>query len=106
MQCSLLFAEFKETDVMLEKDITLTAVFNPNPIKVSFYIDETTHYKDIDGYYNVAFGALPAAPANGDKAFKYWELENGEKYFNTYLYGSPKYDLEQYKGWLKKIKNI
>ena len=35
-----------------------------------------------------------------------WELENGEKYFNTYLYGSPKYDLEQYKGWLKKIKNI
>ncbi|MBO5105843.1 MAG: hypothetical protein J6C29_02985, partial [Clostridia bacterium] len=29
---------------------------------------------------------------------------NGEKHFNTYLTGTPKYDLEQYKGWLNKLK--
>ena len=35
-----------------------------------------------------------------------WETQNGEKYFNTYLYGAPKYDLEQYKGWLAKLKEL
>ena len=35
-----------------------------------------------------------------------WELENGEKYFNTYLYGAPKYDLKQYKGWLDKLSKM
>lgn len=35
-----------------------------------------------------------------------WELDCGEKYFNTYLYGHPGYDLKQYKGWLKKISEL
>lgn len=32
-----------------------------------------------------------------------WKLEDGQEYFNTYLYGTPAYSLEQYKGWLKEI---
>ena len=32
-----------------------------------------------------------------------WQLDSGEKHFNTYLYGSPKFDFEQYKGWLEII---
>lgn len=35
-----------------------------------------------------------------------WELENGEKHFNTYLYGSPAFDFNKYKGWLEKINSI
>jgi len=35
-----------------------------------------------------------------------WSLESGEKYFNTYLYGHPGYDLQQYKGWLDKINKM
>lgn len=35
-----------------------------------------------------------------------WETDKGEKYFNTYLYGSPKFDLAQYKSWLEKIKSL
>ena len=35
-----------------------------------------------------------------------WELENGEKHFNTYLYGSPAFDLNKYKGWLEKINSM
>ena len=33
-----------------------------------------------------------------------WETDKGEKGFNTYLYGSPAFDLEKYKEWFKKIK--
>lgn len=35
-----------------------------------------------------------------------WETDKGEKYFNTYLYGSSKFDLAQYKSWLEKIKSL
>ena len=31
---------------------------------------------------------------------------NGKTEFNTYLTGTPKYDFEQYKNWLKKIEKI
>ena len=31
---------------------------------------------------------------------------NGKTHFNTYLIGTPKYDLEQYKGWLNKINKL
>lgn len=32
-----------------------------------------------------------------------WET-GGKKYFNTYLCGTPAFDLEKYKSWLKKIE--
>ncbi len=35
-----------------------------------------------------------------------WETDKGERYFNTYLYGCPKYDLQKYKSWLKKLGDI
>lgn len=33
-----------------------------------------------------------------------WKLEHGREYFNTYLYGTPAYSLEQYKVWLKEVR--
>lgn len=35
-----------------------------------------------------------------------WTLADGKKFFNTYLYGTPYFDLEEYKGWLKKINSL
>lgn len=72
--------EFKETDVMLGKDITLNAVFTPNPVEVKFYSDDQTLYLTGTGYYDTAYGELPAAPTVDGKAFKFWELENGERF--------------------------
>ena len=34
-----------------------------------------------------------------------WNIK-GEKHFNTYLIGTPKYSLEEYKNWLEKIEKI
>lgn len=72
--------EFKETDVMLNKDITLNAVFTPNPVEVKFYSDESTLYITGTGYYDTAYGELPGNPSADGKAFKYWELENGDRF--------------------------
>ena len=35
-----------------------------------------------------------------------WETEDGQRAFNTYLYGMPAYDLTQYKGWLEKLSEL
>lgn len=35
-----------------------------------------------------------------------WKLDNGEQRFNTYLYGSPKFDFYKYKTWLNKIRSL
>lgn len=81
-------AEFKETDVMLGKDITLNAVFTPNPVEVKFYDGDKLHYTGT-GYYDTAYGELPAAPTLDGKAFKYWTLENGERFTSdTVITGS------------------
>ena len=55
---------------------------------------------------NTKLGDLPLMYSDKGMFLIQWELENGEKHFNTYLYGAPKYDLEQYKGWLKKIESL
>ena len=59
-----------------------------------------------DANCNTKLGEIPLMYSDKGMFLIEWELENGEKYFNTYLYGSPKYDLEQYKGWLKKLENV
>ena len=33
-----------------------------------------------------------------------WTTDDGEKGFNTYLTGSPAYDLATYKTWFSKIE--
>ncbi len=55
---------------------------------------------------NTKLGEIPLMYSDKGMFLIEWELENGEKHFNTYLYGLPKYDLEQYKGWLKKIERL
>ncbi len=88
--------EFKETDVMLGKDIILNAVFTPNPVEVKFYSDATKLYYTGTGYYDTAYGNLPAAPAIEGKAFKYWTLENGEKFTTETVITGP---VSVYANW-------
>jgi hypothetical protein len=35
-----------------------------------------------------------------------WKLDDGREFFNTYLYGKPLFDLEEYKKYLKFINSI
>ncbi len=55
---------------------------------------------------NKTLGKLPLMYSDKGMFLIEWELAGGEKGFNTYLYGSPKYSLEQYKGWLKRLSEI
>ncbi|MBR5518859.1 MAG: InlB B-repeat-containing protein, partial [Clostridia bacterium] len=88
--------EFKETDVMLNKDITLEAVFTPNPVEVKFYSDETTLYLTGTGYYDTAYGAMPTAPTKNGQAFQYWVYENGDRFTEESVITGP---LSVYAVW-------
>lgn len=55
---------------------------------------------------NTEIGKIPLMYSDQGMFLIEWKLENGEQHFNTYLYGSPKYDLQQYKGWLKKLDTL
>ena len=69
--------EFKETDLMIARDIVIDAVFTPNSVEIKFYTDENTLYKTETGYYDTAFGALPADPSASGKAFNGWKTLDG-----------------------------
>ena len=55
---------------------------------------------------NTTLGTLPLMYSDKGMFLIQWELDSGEKHFNTYLYGSPKYDLEQYKKWLQTVAEL
>ncbi len=55
---------------------------------------------------NTNLGRIPLMYSDKGMFLIRWKLEDGTEAFNTYLFGSPAYDLEQYKGWLKKIENL
>lgn len=55
---------------------------------------------------NTNLGSIPLMYSDKGMFLIEWELENGEKHFNTYLYGTPGFDLQKYKGWLKKINSL
>ncbi len=54
---------------------------------------------------NTTLGKLPLMYSDKGMFLIEWELSDGKKGFNTYLYGSPAYSFEQYKGWLKKLQS-
>jgi len=55
---------------------------------------------------NTILGKLPLMYSDQGMFLIRWHLDNGETHFNTYLYGSPKFDLQQYKHWLQKIAEL
>lgn len=55
---------------------------------------------------NTTLGTIPAFYSDKGMLLIEWELHNGEKHFNTYLYGTPGFDLQKYKGWLAKINSL
>lgn len=55
---------------------------------------------------NTKLGDIPLMYSDKGMFLIQWELENGEKHFNTYLYGTPGFDLNKYKGWLEKINSL
>ena len=55
---------------------------------------------------NTNLGSIPLMYSDKGMFLIEWELENGEKHFNTYLYGAPGFDLQKYKGWLEKINSL
>lgn len=55
---------------------------------------------------NTTLGTIPAFYSDKGMFLIEWELHNGEKHFNTYLYGTPGFDLQKYKGWLAKINSL
>ena len=55
---------------------------------------------------NTNLGSIPLMYSDKGMFLIEWELENGEKHFNTYLYGTPGFDLQKYKGWLEKINSL
>ena len=55
---------------------------------------------------NTKLGDIPLMYSDKGMFLIEWELENGEKHFNTYLYGAPGFDLQKYKGWLEKINSL
>jgi len=55
---------------------------------------------------NTTLGKLPLMYSDRGMFLIQWQLDNGEQHFNTYLYGSPKFDLQQYKRWLKKMNTL
>jgi len=81
--------EFKETDLMIAKDITVDAVFTPNPVEVKFYTDENTLYKTETGYYDTVFGKLPADPVVQGKAFNGWKTVDGTVFNSESIVTGP-----------------
>ncbi|MBQ5765526.1 MAG: hypothetical protein IIW03_05230 [Clostridia bacterium] len=55
---------------------------------------------------NAFLGNMPLMYSDKGMFLIQWTLENGEKHFNTYLYGTPKFDFKAYKGWLEKLSKI
>lgn len=55
---------------------------------------------------NTVVGSFPLMYSAQGMFLIEWETDAGEKQFNTYLYGMPRYDLQRYKSWLKKIGDI
>ena len=55
---------------------------------------------------NTNLGSIPLMYSDKGMFLIEWELENGEKHFNTYLYGAPGFDLQKNKGWLEKINSL
>lgn len=55
---------------------------------------------------NTNLGDIPLMYSDKGMFLIQWELENGEKHFNTYLYGTPGFDLNKYKGWLERINGL
>ena len=53
---------------------------------------------------NTTLGKIPLMYSAKGMFLIEWTLDNGEKYFNTYLYGSPAFSFKQYKKWLEKMK--
>ena len=55
---------------------------------------------------NTFLGNMPLMYSDKGMLLIEWTLENGEKHFNTYLYGTPKFDFNTYKGWLQKLSKL
>lgn len=55
---------------------------------------------------NTRLGRIPLMYSDQGMFLIQWKLEDGTEAFNTYLYGSPAFDLAQYKGWLEKINKL
>lgn len=54
---------------------------------------------------NTEIGTIPAFYSEKGMYLIVWEVD-GSKYVNTYLYGNPGFDFENYKKWLNKAEKI
>ncbi len=87
----------------IEGETTLAASFNPAPFDVSFYIDEATLHTTGTGYYNTAYGTLPADPVKADSKFVGWKLSDGTAFNeNTVITGETKV----YAEWKSLVKVV
>ncbi|MBP3359918.1 MAG: glycoside hydrolase family 2 [Clostridia bacterium] len=60
---------------------------------------------DADENVNTEIIRLPVMYSEKGMLLIEWKI-GGKKYFNHYLYGSPAFDLEKYRGWYGKLEKL
>ncbi|MBR5518087.1 MAG: InlB B-repeat-containing protein [Clostridia bacterium] len=85
-------------------NITLEAVFSPNPVKVNFYMDEamTELYQEGTGYYNTAYGTLPA-PEKDSYKFVGWKTADGAAFTEATVVTE---EISVYATWEYSVKVV
>ncbi len=96
-------AEFK-ADTAITSDITLEAKFNPNPVKVNFYMDEamTELFRTGTGYYNTAYGTVPK-PTKDMYKFTGWKKADGTDFTEDTVVTA---EVSVYATWQYSVKVI
>jgi len=95
--------EFK-ADTAITKNTVLEAKFNPNPVKVNFYMDDTMTelFQTGIGYYNTAYGTLPT-PVKDMYKFTGWKFADGTDFTEDTVVTE---EVSVYATWQYSVKVI